>query len=870
MKNKILLVITCIFSAAFLFFIWKMSDDIQRKEEILLSSPAILNVTDLIKTRALVTDQDIPLKDIDSGSWKEVKIPDYQPVAEKDFKEGNFGYYEITIPKDVISKLEAYKNELEFSPQYVFFSEAEIWRNGKYVGHHSYRAGPSALLTVPVEPAVDNVILIKGKIKTGDSGIKHRGKILLGRKSEIREIHTSSYKGTIVFPMIFLLSKGSVIFVFALIYLLLNVGKFFEKSLIFSMCVFGEDLLTGDFLGNLLNINQRVYIYNFLNIMASVFLFLFLADVVEKKFPRKKVVVAGIVLAAISYLAAIDILHTSYVFNFNSFLLSWNLISMAVLAFYLPLVIKRDRVLFVVMVVAISLSGISLFYSNIGLNYKMFGNLLLFFMVAYQSFALFRREQVKMQEQEIQLIEQEKDVAIGKTASLLAHDVRRPLEQMKIILDKVAQGEVSTEFLNSAKKDVNFSLTSVNHQINDIMNYSKSAPAKLSEMSLYGVLSSSVKQIMTINKNVDLKLEYDFKALKKVMGDEGRLAGVFTNLISNAVEAIRDIGHRNSGVIRLSTAQEGDHIFLTIFNDGPAIPENMLNEIWKPMFSFGKEKGTGLGLSAVKKTIQDHQGEISVANRNGGVEFRILLMASSSPDKSQDYEFQSSSSAYHYEARPVDGSKLRPIRIFLLDDDVQVHQYFLSLVKNLPFHVDFTFSTHIETARVAVKDKRFDLYILDADNGSGMTGEKFRKECLSFLHDEVVIHRSKPMTFEEFTRHCENAYASRLKVLLVEDGELTRMIWESFHGKHNIKTVSAPEDAIQIMENGTEKYDVCVVDYYFDNSHMTGETLAKKIKSLHPELEVLIASNAEVSIEGFPSIEKNQFDVRRLGFAAQK
>lgn len=874
MKNKIILILLCLFSAFFIFFIFKLSDDIQRKEEILAASPNVMDVTNDIRTKALVTAKDLPSSEwantqINESSWKDVKIPDYQPIKESEFKEGSFGYYRIHIPKSVTEKFNAFDGELEFSPQYVFFSKAEIFVNGKFVKNNSAASGSGALVTIPVESGKDNIISIKGKIKNGDSGIKHRGKLFLGKSSDIREIYSSSYKGTIVFPLIFLLCKGSVIFVFALIYLLMNVQKFFEKSLVFSICSFGEDFLTGDFLAKLININVRVYCYNLLNVVGAVFLFLFLADVAGMKIKKKTITVAGLILGFLTYAAALDILHTSHLFNFNTYLQMWNLIFICVIAFYIPMLAKKDKVLVTVMVAAIGLSGLSLFYSNVGLNYKMMGNLLLFFMVAYQSFALFRREQLKLQEQEIQLIEQEKDVAIGKTASLLAHDVRRPLEQMKLILDKVSSGQVSDEFIRAARSDVNFSITSVNNQINDIMNYSKSRPADLIEISFYSVLSGSLKQIMTINRNLELKLVCDFKAQVKVLGDESRLAGALTNLLSNAVEAIRDIGKKSSGEIRMTTELINNKFVFRIHNDGPAIPENVFKDIWKPMFTMGKEKGTGLGLSSVMKTILDHNGEIRVRNTGDGVEFEIQLKAASATDKVSDYEFHSTSRDYNYDVKQVENSKLRPLRIFLLDDDIQVQEYFQSLIKNLPFHVDLTFVTHYESARQAVNAKRYDLYILDHDLGGGVSGEDFRKDNLAYLGDEVLIHSRKPMPFEELLNACESVYTKRMKILLVDDGELTLMAWEMFHGKHNIRTASSPEMAITILEDSQNQFDLAVVDYYFDNSSMTGEALAHKLKTMNPELSIVLSSNSELKVSGFKSIEKNQIDVRTLGLSAK-
>lgn len=875
MKNKLILAATCLFSVLFLGYIFKLTDEIQRDEEILESSPNILDVTDKIKTKILVTHEDLPTEAwstayFDGLNWQEERIPKFQIIKDPNYKDGGYVYYRIFVPKAETEKLIHLKGELDLSLQLVTISKSEIYVNGKFVRTNTPNTYIQSMLSFPVQAGVDNIVSIKGHLKDGDRGIEHRGKIYLGKSAELNSIYSFSYRGNTIFPLIFVLCKGSVIFVFGLIYLLLNVGKFFEKSLLFSLFAVGEDVLTGDFLTSFINLNGRALLHNLFSFGACVFLFLFLGDVVGKSFKKKNIYLISIFLGCFSFLMISDVLYSGHVFTFDIYLKFWVSLSVLTLGYYLPQVYRVDKVLFGVLLTAIVMTVWSTIGgANVGMNLKLFSNLLLFFMVAYQSFALFRREQLKLQEQEIQLIEQEKDVAIGKTASLLAHDVRRPLEQMKLILDKVSSGQVSDEFIKAARSDVNFSITSVNNQINDIMNYSKSRPADLGEISFYSVLSGSLKQIMTINRNLDLKLVCDFKAQMKVLGDESRLAGALTNLLSNAVEAIRDIGKKTSGEIRMTTEIINHKFVFRIHNDGPAIPENVLKDIWRPMFTMGKEQGTGLGLSSVLKTIQDHNGEINVRNTGAGVEFEIQLKPASATDKVSDYEFHSASRDYNYDVKQAQISKLRPLRIFLLDDDIQVQEYFQSLIKNLPFHVDLTFVTHYESARQAVNAKRYDLYILDHDLGGGVSGEDFRKDNLAYLGDEVLIHSRKPMPFEELLNACESVYRKRLKILLVDDGELTLMAWEMFHGKHNIRTANSPEMALKILEDSQNQFDLAIVDYYFDNSSMTGEALAHKLKTMNPELPIVLSSNSELKISGFRSIEKNHFDVRTLGLSAK-
>jgi signal transduction histidine kinase len=883
MKNKAILALSCLVSILFIFYVFKISDEIQRKEELIEASPHVIDVTQLIKTRSIVSTQELPFESwgassTNDSSWKEVTLPTYEIIQDQNFREGSFGYYRILIPKSVTEKFSDLKGELEFSPQYILFAQYDVYVNGKFYKSNTPVNDAQSLMNIPVEPGIDNIVAIKGKIKTGNTGINHRGKILLGKASELYDLYTKTYMINNVFPLIFILCKGAIIFVFALIYLLLSVERFFEKSLLFSICVFGEDIMTGEFLSGLMSLNTRVYAYNFLNIAANLCLLLFLGDVLGKVINKKLLYSLVGLLTVVSYAMSVDILHTGYLINFNTYLQFWNIISALVMVIYLPQMMKREKVLASVLISVLVLTMWGTFFStNVGLNYKMLGNLLLFFMVAYQSFALFRREQLDREAKRVQLLEQEKDVAIGRTASLLAHDVRRPLEQMKLILDRVASGQLSPDFITAAKRDVDFSITSVNNQINDIINYSKNKPVTLNEISFYRVLSGSLKQVMTINKHMNISIEYDLKAEVLISGDDSRLASALTNLVSNAVEAIRDIGKRNEGLIRVSTRFENNKFVFTIFNDGPLIPESMLLEIWRPLFTHGKESGTGLGLASVLKTMQDHQGEISARNVDQrGVEFELKLSALSIPDRANEYEFHKNARDYSYDVKIAEVTKIRPLRIFLLDDDVQVHEYFQFLVTNLPFEVDLTFVSHIETAIDVVRAKRFDLYILDYDLGSEYSGHDFYQEHLSYLKANVVLHSNrvktqvscqhvtKPMSLQELEGLCERAYETRLKVLLVDDSELTLMAWEMFHGRHNIQLINSPEAALRFLENGENKVDLCVLDYYYDNSSMNGESLGQKIKGLKLGLKIVLASNSKLEVAGFQSIDKNQFDVRSL------
>lgn len=881
-KNKVLLVLSGILSLFFISYVIKLNKDIGQAEANLIASANVLDVTELIQTKLLVTPENLS-KDLtwtkagfSEAGWKQVSIPQHSIVQESEFKAGNFAYYRIHIPKETLiaKNLKDFQKEIFLALQYIQFYSFDIYINGTFFTSTTPATYDESIVNIPLAANNDNIVAIHGKIKDGDFGINHRGKILIGKGAELNELHRYAYKSGTVLPLIYILCKGSVFLIFTLIFMVMKVEKFFEKFLFYGFFVMAEDILTGDFIPTSVSLNTQVYLYNVVNIGIIVSLFLFLSDVLGKSYKKSTIAKLVVCLSLISFGMSVDLLHTSYIFNITHLLQGWNIALLLVLIYFIPKLLKNDKVLFATISLSLVLVTWSTFFSaNVGFNLKAMANLLLFFMVAYQNFVLFRRNQN-------QLLEQEKDVAIGKTAALLAHDVRRPLEQMSLILNRISAGDSSAEFLRTARRDVDFSITSVGNQINDIMNFSRSKEINLEPISFYKVLSGAIKQVLTINKNVTLKINYDFKATERILGDESRLSSVLTNLISNSVEAIRDIGGKKEGVLKFSTQLVDKNIVFKIFNDGPQIPAEIIKDIFKPLFTHGKNHGTGLGLASVQKIMKEHQGEITVKNiEPTGVEFTLVFKIANSHDQILMEDFMTNSEAYKYEKVEMSPQATqRNLRIFLFDDDSQVYEYFQFIVKNLDFDVELVFASELDKARELVKSKRFDLYILDYDLGERTTGVDFYKENLSFLSSEVVLHsnrdkailnnekflyQSKPISMDAFSKVCEDAYKLRLKILLVDDSELTLMAWEMFHGKHNITTAGSPEEALGILASGTH-FDLCVLDYYYDNSSMNGSELALKVRELKTDLKIVIASNAQIEHEEVGCIAKNAFEVRGL------
>ena len=90
--------------------------------------------------------------------------------------------------------------------------------------------------------------------------------------------------------------------------------------------------------------------------------------------------------------------------------------------------------------------------------------------------------------------------------------------------------------------------------------------------------------------------------------DHSKLEVVFMNLITSAIQAIED-----NGDVYIRINVDSDFITIDVENSGSEIPAHVLTKIFDSLFTT-KASGTGLGLPFCKKTVEQHNGTISVSN----------------------------------------------------------------------------------------------------------------------------------------------------------------------------------------------------------------------------------------------------------------
>jgi signal transduction histidine kinase len=152
-------------------------------------------------------------------------------------------------------------------------------------------------------------------------------------------------------------------------------------------------------------------------------------------------------------------------------------------------------------------------------------------------------------------------------------------------------------------------------------NYSRGDDAVQREVNLARSVDDSLDLLRHRLRNVQVKKEVDPTA--RILGLPGQIDQVLMNLITNAAQALGEEG----GTIRVTASVRGPQVLVTVEDDGPGIPPDVLPRIFDPFFTTKDVgEGSGLGLSIVHGIVERHGGHIDVQSAAGkGTTFSITF-----------------------------------------------------------------------------------------------------------------------------------------------------------------------------------------------------------------------------------------------------
>ena len=151
------------------------------------------------------------------------------------------------------------------------------------------------------------------------------------------------------------------------------------------------------------------------------------------------------------------------------------------------------------------------------------------------------------------------------------------------------------------------------HLVNSTLSFSKPVEYQPQPLDLRNIIPLILEKWSP--RMAHLKINYDFNAPEElilVKADPRPIEQVFTNLITNAIQAMEEKGGSLNVKINLADPQTiPPQCEIIVADSGPGIPDDVLDHIFEP-FLTTKGSGTGLGLAITKRIVTAHEGSMFV------------------------------------------------------------------------------------------------------------------------------------------------------------------------------------------------------------------------------------------------------------------
>ena len=216
---------------------------------------------------------------------------------------------------------------------------------------------------------------------------------------------------------------------------------------------------------------------------------------------------------------------------------------------------------------------------------------------------------------------------VGQLASGLAHEIRSPLNAMKLNLDLLKEELAAVK--EEKRDEFSRRLAIITHEVDglqklltEFLHFARPPRLELLPTDLNQLLLDMEQFIAPACERQHVHVRKNFqKELYPVALDPHQFGrGVIINLLTNAMDQIGE-----HGTITMHTRETPDHVEVAVEDNGGGVRKELESRVFELFFST-KEHGTGLGLAIARRIVQEHGGELILENHPGkGATFIIRL-----------------------------------------------------------------------------------------------------------------------------------------------------------------------------------------------------------------------------------------------------
>jgi len=220
-----------------------------------------------------------------------------------------------------------------------------------------------------------------------------------------------------------------------------------------------------------------------------------------------------------------------------------------------------------------------------------------------------------------ELLRQERLSLVGKLASGIIHDLKKPMTCISGYAQLLGGKKVTEEKRRRFAEKITVEVNRLVNMVNEILHFSKGEQQidrKLINVEEWFESCTDLLDRDFEESKITFNKELKYKG--NIYIDPERFKSVVFNIAANASSAMSA-----GGTFTVIIDQEGDYYRMDFIDDGIGMGKEAKDRVFKEFFSQRKD-GTGLGMAIVKRIVEGHEGTITVESQLGeGTQFTILL-----------------------------------------------------------------------------------------------------------------------------------------------------------------------------------------------------------------------------------------------------
>jgi signal transduction histidine kinase len=231
----------------------------------------------------------------------------------------------------------------------------------------------------------------------------------------------------------------------------------------------------------------------------------------------------------------------------------------------------------------------------------------------------------KSREKDRLMFQQARLAQMGEMIGNIAHQWRQPLNEISLLFQSFEmayfRGKVDDVFIEKRVLESEKLVQKMSQTIDDFREFFNPNKEK-ADFDIGDSIDDAVKLLQASFDNSSIQIIKKYQRGIELFGFKNEFEQVLLNILSNSKDVLQN--SENSRWIEIGVENHKERLFISLYDSGGGIKEDILERVFEPYFSTKEQgKGTGIGLYMSKAIVESMSGEIAVVNREFGAEFTI-------------------------------------------------------------------------------------------------------------------------------------------------------------------------------------------------------------------------------------------------------